>query len=558
VRLTVTDSLGQVDTATSTATVTDETPSAAFTIAVRNPESGQAIAFDGSPSRDPDGSISSYAWSFGDGSRAWGPAPTHTYSSPGTYSVTLTVTDSSGQRSSVTQQLTVSRGPTATFTVSAAQLVEGTSVSFDGTASATGGLGAALQSYAWSFGDGATATGPSATHTYTTPGNHTVTLTVSDTAGGRSTASRTIFVADEPPTVAFGTPTGIVVPDQTLTLDAGASTDPDGAIGSYTWSFGDRGTATGRSATHAYANPGTYTVQLTVRDSDGQSATATHTLTVHTQPASNFAFSPALPREGAATTFDGRGSLSSDPGTAIISYLWSFGDGASTSGATATHTYARAGAYPVTLSVTNNLGLTDVSTEQVTVAHGLPTAVISDRPAQPVRGRPVRFTGSSSHAADETFLSYTWRFGDGSSAAGRAPTHTYARAGHFVVSLTVTDSFGDSTTTTSPVTVTRHGLITDVAVRSSRAGATVLVSVNDAGTLTAAHRKLSLNRPGTAAIPVRLSRAQIRALRAKHQVDLRLALRFVPRGGAPKTTSVVVSLRPAPATSGHVAAILIR
>jgi hypothetical protein len=106
--------------------------------------------------------------------------------------------------------------------------------------------------------------------------------------------------------------------------------------------------------------------------------------------------------------------------------------------------------------------------------------------------------------------------------------------------------------------VTRHGLITSVAVRSSRAGATVLVSVNDAGTLTAAHRKLSLGRPGTVAIPVHLSSAQLRALRIKHQVALRLALRFVPRGGAPKTTSVVVSLRAAPATTGHIAAIRIR
>jgi hypothetical protein len=85
-----------------------------------------------------------------------------------------------------------------------------------------------------------------------------------------------------------------------------------------------------------------------------------------------------------------------------------------------------------------------------------------------------------------------------------------------------------------------------------------LVAVNDAGTLTTAHRKLSIKRAGTAAIPIHLTPAQLRVLHQRHQVDLALTLRFAPRGGASKATRVVVSLRPAAPATGHFAAILIR
>jgi PKD repeat protein len=88
VRLTVTDSGGQSDTATST--VTDEPPVASFTIGTGAPEAGRAVPFDGSQSSDTDGSIVSYAWSFGDGAAAPGAYVSHTYQTANTYSVTLT------------------------------------------------------------------------------------------------------------------------------------------------------------------------------------------------------------------------------------------------------------------------------------------------------------------------------------------------------------------------------------------------------------------------------------------------------------------------------------
>jgi PKD repeat protein len=447
VRLTVTDSLGGVDTATSTITVRDEPPVAAFTLPASAPEAGQPVHLDGTPSTEPDGSIASYAWSFGDGATATGPAPSHTYPSAVTYPVTLTVTDTSGQKGSITKQLTVVAGPSARLTSSTAQPLEGTSVAFSATGSVPGASAAAVTSYAWTFGDGATATGATASHTYTTAGSYTVQLTVTDSAGASNTTSQKVTVLDEAPTASFTTAgAGVPAPNQAITFNAGGSNDPDGTIASYTWDFGDGTTGTGAAPTHAYGQPGTYTVRLTVRDSAGQTASTSEVLTVHAAPPSSFTYSSALPVEHSATTFIAT-SLMSDPVTAITSFQWDFGDGTGASGATAVHAYAREGTYTVTLTATDALGLTSTTTERVAVADAAPVAGIAVRRQS---GRSVTLTGAPSHDADDAIVSYFWHFG-GAAAVGRTVTHTFAKAGLHRVSLTVKDSYGETATTTVTV-----------------------------------------------------------------------------------------------------------
>jgi PKD repeat protein len=443
-------------------------PAAAFTVEARSPEAGQLVSFDGSSSSDTGASIVTYAWRFGDGARASGAQSTHTYSTPGSYSATLTVTDSSGQRSAVSHEVVVGQGPAAAFAVAPSQPFDRAPVAFDATSSTPGALGGEIETYTWSFGDGSTAAGATATHTYGAPGTYTVKLTVVDGAGAQKTASRSVVVADQPPAAAFAPPPGIMTAGQTIALDGAGSSDAEGAIASYAWSFGDGATATGKSVSHVFGAPGTYSVSLTVRDSSGQKTTTTHDLAVHAPPQAALAFSPALPRELSPTTFDAGVSVNPDASTTLTSYRWSFGDGAGAAGALATHTYARAGTYAVRLAVTDALGLTDTITHEVTVAHGVPTAAITIRSAQLVRGQQVHFTGSASYAPDEPTVTYTWRFGDGGSATGRTPVHTYARAGRYVAELTVSDSFGDQSIVTATVVVARAGSPTSVAVARRR------------------------------------------------------------------------------------------
>lgn len=155
-----------------------------------------AIAFNGSTSNDPDGSIASYAWNFGDGSTGSGPTPSHTYTGVGTYTVTLTVTDNGGltNAASTTASISTVSGPQPPVarpggpysgTVNA-------TVSFDGSASSD--PDGRIVSYDWKFGDGGTASGAQVLHAYAATGTYTATLTVTDDSGLTASATATVTV----------------------------------------------------------------------------------------------------------------------------------------------------------------------------------------------------------------------------------------------------------------------------------------------------------------------------------------------------------------------------
>jgi PKD repeat protein len=140
-----------------------------------------ATSFASSGSSDSDGTIVSRLWNFGDGTTSTATNPSKTYTVPGTYTVTLTVTDDDGATRTSTLVITVVRHrPTAVATADISSGVAPLTVSFDATGS-TDSQGYRITGYAWNFGDGTTGTGPAVTHTYTSSGTYTVTLTaVSD------------------------------------------------------------------------------------------------------------------------------------------------------------------------------------------------------------------------------------------------------------------------------------------------------------------------------------------------------------------------------------------
>jgi len=173
----------------------NQPPVARFTFSPTNPLVNQWITFDATSSYDPDGSIVSYAWDFGDGATATGSRVTKRYSAAGTYTVTLTVTDNRGATNSASQTITVTspnQPPVASFTFSPANPNPGDTVTFD--ASASSDPDGSIVSYSWNFGDGNTASGVTATHVYASAGTYTVTLTVTDNQGATATAQKTIQV----------------------------------------------------------------------------------------------------------------------------------------------------------------------------------------------------------------------------------------------------------------------------------------------------------------------------------------------------------------------------
>jgi PKD repeat protein len=277
---------------------------------------GGSFTFSGSASGGTGGY--SYSWAFGDGGTGTGASPTHTYASPGTYTATLTVTDPLGDSGQSTTTVTVNNVAPSALTVSpsAASINEGSSVTLTGTFSDLGAPDTHTVSVTW--GDGATSTVSlaagvltfSASHTYTDNpagqpnGSYPVAVTVTDPAGGQTTASTSVQVKNVAPTANAGGPYSGTA-GSAVTFH-GSATDPgsaDTAAGfTYTWNFGDGSTGTGASPTHTYATAGTYTVTLTATDKDGgASAPASATVTVSaapsgsSQPFPSNANPPALP-----------------------------------------------------------------------------------------------------------------------------------------------------------------------------------------------------------------------------------------------------------------------
>ncbi|MGY3126532.1 PKD repeat protein [Agrococcus sp. UYP33] len=163
-----------------------------------------SASFDGSGSTAAGGStISSYAWQFGDGATGTGASATHDYDAAGTYSVTLTVTDSRGLSDAITQDVTVEApnvGPTASFTSS----VDDLDAAVNGSASSD--PDGSIASYSWNWGDGTASTsGATSTHRYGAAGSYTVTLTVTDDDGAVGTSTGVIEATepDLPPPATF-------------------------------------------------------------------------------------------------------------------------------------------------------------------------------------------------------------------------------------------------------------------------------------------------------------------------------------------------------------------
>jgi len=389
--------------------------------------------------------ITSWLWSFGDSGTSTAQSPMHTYAVAGAYDVSLTVATSVGSHTATTPALVTVADPVppiADFTAgprsgNKSLAVQFADVSIPGTAPIT--------AWAWTFGDGGSSTAQSPSHIYTTSGVYNVSLTVTTAIGGNTKTQSQYITVGTPggPSALFSaSPTSGLAP---LTVQfADASTPGAMPFLSWAWNFGDGSVSTQQSPTHTYA-PGTYNVTLTVTTaagSDTESKPALISVNAPGGPTADFTASPVNGRAPLTVQFASNSTAGSAP---ITAWLWNFGDTNTSTLQAPTHTYAVAGTYAVSLTVTTSVGSDpEAKTGYITVLAATdPAPAFNADVTTGSAPLTVQFIDQSTEGSSN-IVGWLWNFGDGLTSTEQHPLHTYMAQGTYTVSLTITPVLGNS------------------------------------------------------------------------------------------------------------------
>ncbi len=370
-------------------------------------------------------------WDFGDGSSSNAQNPVQTYTTEGSFSVSLTATGSNGCPAVLTKSYyVVVDVPVADFY--AFPINHGCiplPVLFNDSSQSTD----PIVSWQWDFGDGSTSTLQNPMHVYNVPGTYNVSLIITTAGGCIDTVIRPAYIqVGTPPLPAFTwAPDTQCVHQNVNFFDASSNTL------SWQWDFGDGSTDTARNPVHAYADTGTYTITLTVSNMGCDSVLVIPKIITIIGPVAQFT--------------DSINCLT--PLTVLFtdqtinphqSWWWDFGDGAVDSIPNPVHNYAAFGTYNVMLIVTDSLtGCPDTFRNDVVI------------PNLSIGFNGIPLSGCGPLSVDFTNLSvdgtnYLWDFGDGTSDTLASPSHVYTASGLYSVSLHVWDINGCEDSLTMP------------------------------------------------------------------------------------------------------------
>lgn len=385
---------------------------------------------------------SGYTWSFGDGGSSTIANPTHTYNSNGNFTVTLSVSNSSGCIASQTLSSPIKIGSlNASFTVDSASGCTPLTTHFTNTSSSN----VPLTNYNWAFGDGTFSLQQNPTHIYNAPGTYQPIYIVRDAQGCTDT-----FVY--PDSIKVGltlNPSFIATPVIQCVNQEIQFTNLTQGVGpgvNFIWAFGDGQTSTLLNPKHYYSDTGTYTINLTVINQGCAADSQKIDYILIVVPKADFYFDFDCSNPTSVAFFDT--SQGAD------TWFWDFGDGATSNIPDPIHNYSSQADYDVKLIVTNlTTGCVDSITK--TIAIGTPLAGFTADTFSGCMPLKVHFTDTSVFAS-----AWRWDFGDGSGSSQQNPFHTFTDTGTYTVSLTInpTDSCSD--------TIVRIGYITVYGIKA--------------------------------------------------------------------------------------------
>ena len=363
--------------------------------------------------------VLSYIWDFGDGSTSNLTNPSHGYSNPGSYTVSLIVINATGCRDTLIKTNAIVIGSVqASFTARDSACV-GTDINLSNTSTPT------PASVNWSFGDGTNSTVLNPAKNYSAPGVYTIKM-VANFGACVDSASRTVTIMAKPTASFSSTDTASCLIPYTSNFTSSTS-----SVTAYLWNFGDGTTSTLANPSHTYTGFGFYTVSLTVTNAYG--CTYTVSKASYIKIIAPVVRINNLPRKGCApfTTSFSPSVTSLYP---VTGYYWDFGDGATSTLSSPSHTYTTQGSYTIKLRVVTAGGCTDsVTVNAGVIVSSKPVANFVATPRDVCAFKPVNFTDLSSGNVDQWY----WQFGDGGTSSDQHPIHEYGDTGKFTVTLIV-------------------------------------------------------------------------------------------------------------------------
>jgi len=384
------------------------------------------------------GSTPTYQWNFGDGTTSTETSPSHTYSTTGSYLVTLTATDPISGCTDSYQQTVNIFSFIEDENIITANVTSGCSpLTVDFSANIAGKLSSNYEilNFLWDFNNDGTPDDTTNTnnvqYTYTKPGIYSVSLQITGNGCNFSTA-KTNFIHALGPAVDFSSSkpvcSGLPV------IFTNKSTQPaGGTVSSFEWNFGD-GTKSSTGNEHTYTKDTIYTVSLKINDSNGCSSILEKTNEVDIQP-----FTAAFSTEQTTACNKSEITFTNLSYGNDLTYLWTFGDGeTSTTTSSTTHSYSNAGNYTPTLQVRTAAGCTKTATAPVALHIINATAGFSATETNIGCAPAIAYFTPKTDETD--VVGYQWNFGDNQTSEGRNPQHKYWNPGSYSVSLKVTFS----------------------------------------------------------------------------------------------------------------------
>lgn len=385
-----------------------------------------------------------WIWNFGDGSPYFEMQnPTHIFSAPGTYSVTLLVQSAGGCVDSIVKTINVNPIPDAIFTSNV--------VCFNNLTQFTDqSLGSPVQWF-WNFGDSVSGTKDTSslqnpTHQFTAPGTYTVVLVATNSLGCSDTLPLTAVVNPFPlanfiaPTVCIGNTT--CFKDTTVISS--------GVISSWSWNFDDPTSGSSNTSSiqhpcHVFTAVGTYNVILTAISNNNCQSSVILPISVTVPPVASFSVNTVC--LNSPTNF-------TDLSTGAVQWSWNFGDGGTSALQNPSHVYLGFGTYVVTLVASAGGICTDTITDTIYVS---PLPIIAMMSDSVCVGESTSFTDASFIPAG-SITNWNWDFGDPVSGTDNTsslqnPTHIYSSAGTYIVTLTATSAAGCQNSKTFSVVV---------------------------------------------------------------------------------------------------------